>query len=164
MKAYILTVVWTSVIASAVLLFTPEGSGGGIGKHIKLLTSLVLLCAVTDPLLSFIKSISNNGIDVLKDEIRQSAPQADPYQNIFYEELSKMTAEDLENELKALISETFSIDREDLEVRAEYVIDGNSLSFKRIVVILSGKAIFKDPYDIEAYVREISLIECICRI
>jgi len=162
MKAYVLSVVGASLAAALVILLSPDGKGGGIGKHIKLLTSIALLCVIVDPFLSFVSSLSDENFDRVKNDILEDLPEGDPYENIFYESLSKMSAGELERELKARISDKFAIDKEDLDVKAEYTLSENSVSFKRITVILSGGAIFKSPYDIEAYVKELTGIECKC--
>jgi len=162
MKAYILSVVGASLAAALIILLTPDGKGGGILKHVKLLTSLALLCVIINPFLSFVKSLSETNFDNFKDEILKDVNESDPYESILYESLSKMSADELEKELKNRICENFGIDGGNLEVNAEYTIEENTFSFKRITVILSGGAIFKNPYDIEAYVKELTGIECKC--
>ena len=162
MKAYILSVVGASLAAALIILLTPDGKGGGILKHVKLLTSLALLCVIINPFLSFVKSLSETNFDNFKDEILKDVNESDPYESILYESLSKMSADELKKELKNRISENFGIDVGNLEVNAEYTIEENTVSFKRITVILSGGAIFKNPYDIEAYVKELTGIECKC--
>lgn len=162
MKAYILSVVGVSLIAAMLILLTPDGKGGSLGKHIKLLTSLALLCVIIKPFLSFAKSLSDTNIDKFKDSILEGTETGGLYEGIFYESLSDMSADKLEKELKDIISKKFGIDNEDININAEYRIEENSVSFVRINVILSGGAIFKSPYEIEAYVKELTGIECKC--
>ena len=162
MKAYILSVIGASLVAAVITLFTPDGKGGGIGKHVKLITSLALLAVIINPFLDFVKNLSATDFDSLKDKIIDSADPQDTYEKIFYESLSEMSASELEGELEKLISEKFGIKSENLSVNAEYSMDENTVCFKRITVILSGVAIFKDPYVIEAYVKDITGIESKC--
>ena len=162
MKAYILSVIGASLAAALVILLTPEGKGGGIGKHIKLLTSLALLCIITDPFLTFIGSLSESKLDGFKESLLENVSETDPYENTLYESLSKMSADTLETELKNRISKRFGIKKDDLDVNAEYEIIDGTVCFKRIVVTLSGGAIFKNPHTVEAYVKEITGIECKC--
>ena len=162
MKAYILSVTVASLIAAVITLLTPEGKDGGIGKHVKLLTSLAILAVIINPFLTFLKDLSVKDVDSLKDKILSSADPQDPYEKIFYESLSEMSAIDLEDELKKLISEKFGIKSENLSINAEYSVVENAVCFNRITVILSGGAIFRNPYDVEAYVKNITGIECKC--
>ena len=57
MKIYIISIAAVSVVASFVVLLAPEGKSGGISKFLKLLTSLCILAVISDPLISFSKSI-----------------------------------------------------------------------------------------------------------
>ena len=57
MKVYIISVVAVSLVASALILLAPEGKGGGISKHLRLLTSLCILAVISEPLISFSKNI-----------------------------------------------------------------------------------------------------------
>ena len=162
MKAYILSVICVSIVAAIVILLTPDGNGGGIAKHVKLLTSLSLLAVIINPFLNFVKSLSDTSFNGLKENILENVDNSINYENILYESLSDISKETLETEIKKLISKKFEIAGEDLVVNSEYVINEGTVTFTRITVILSGGAIFKSPYDIEEYVKEISGINCKC--
>ena len=49
MKTYLISLLGAAFLAAAIGILTPEGSGG-IGKHVRLLSVLVLLCVIAAPL------------------------------------------------------------------------------------------------------------------
>ena len=161
-KTYILSVIAVSLTAAAVSIFCPNGKGGGILKHLKLLTSLALICVIISPIVSLVKSLSDSSIDKFKDNIIGSISEGGDYESIFFKSLSDTSASELEKEIKKRICEAFQIDESNIEINAEYAVENDTVSFKRITVTLSGEAIFKSPYDIEDYVRTLTGIDCKC--
>ncbi len=57
MKDYLLTLIAASLVAVLVGILSPDGERGGIAKHMKLLTSLFLVCVLISPLQSGIEGL-----------------------------------------------------------------------------------------------------------
>ena len=65
-----------------------------------------------------------------------------------------------EGMLKQTLCQEFAIAEDDLRVRVEWAGTGMEMRPQKVTVILSGKAIWKDPAKIEGYVT--SLLDCDC--
>lgn len=161
MKAYILSLTGAALIAAAVTVLAPDGKGGGISKHIRLLTALALLCVITAPAVKFVGSLFSYDLPGLT-EIADSADGYTAQERLFYESLSAMSCQSLENELKTLIMSRFNIREGDVTVRAEYATGEGTVEVNRIVVTLSGTAVFRSPYEIEEYIETLAGVDCDC--
>lgn len=160
MKAYILTIVGVTLISSAVIILTPKS--GGILKHIKFLTSVALVCVLSEPIFALVLGLSSNGIDSFLSEIGSLTEIDDNYESIFYENLSKFSADELQSELKKQVCVKFGIEEKNINVLAEYSSSGDGVNFNRILITLSGSAILKDPREIESYVKNLTNLHCDC--
>ncbi len=156
MRSYIITLTALSFLASIIAALVPDGQRGGLKRHTKLLCSLVLICVMIGPIISFVESLSEVKFDFLPD-IEEGDSQ-----ELFVESISKMSAAQLENELTVLLEARFDINKGELKVRVEYTTDGETMTVTRTVVTLSGTAIFKSPYEIEDYVKRLTNVECDC--
>jgi hypothetical protein len=65
-----------------------------------------------------------------------------------------------EGMLTQTLCNEFNIVEDELRVRVEWSGEGENLRPKKVTVILSGKAIWKNPAKIEEYVS--SLLGCAC--
>lgn len=160
MKAYIISIIGAALVSVGINALTPDGKNGGLSKHTRFLCALVLLCVLIAPFLNFIKGLTEQDPSSIYDGfLTDAVPDAEV---IFKDKLSSYSASLLESKLSELISDHFSIDEDLITVRAEYVTEEESLRFTRIVVILSGGAIFENPYRIEKYVTEQTSLPCDC--
>lgn len=160
MKIYILSIVGAALLCAAVTSLSPDGKEGGILKHVRLLTALALLCVIIGPLVSFVGTLTdadfNNIVDIPTDDLYGQG------ERIFIEKLSKMNADSLGNEIQKRLVSEFDLDENDVSVRVNYEASDEGVRFTRVLVTLSGKAIFRSPYEIEAYVTGVTGLACDC--
>lgn len=160
MKIYILSIVGAALLCAVVTSLSPDGKNGGIVKHVRLLAALALLCVIVGPALSFVKTLVNadfnSYISVPTDDLYSSS------EKLFAEKLSEMNAAGLENEIEKCLASEFDINVNDMSVRAEYEASGDGVRFTRILVTLSGKAMFQNPHKIEDYVKTVTGLPCDC--
>lgn len=160
MKEYLLTLVAAALIAALIGILSPDGERGGIAKHLKLLTSLFLICVLISPLhsvLTGLKDLANGNLSLpnfgtdTEDDYRQQMDEA----------LDGATESYFSDMLTQTLESQFSIATGDVACRVEWVREGETHKPLRVTVILSGKAIWKDPKPIEDFVSE--LLGCECR-
>lgn len=163
MKVYIISVVAVSLVASALILLAPEGKGGGISKHLRLLTSLCILAVISEPLISFSKNILSSSPRDMTYLFTDGLTETDS-ESVFFESISDFSAAQLNTELTRLICENFSLDDGDISVTSSYKTTDEGISFSSVTVRLSGVAIFKNPRDIESFVTALTGLPCRCEI
>jgi len=155
-KAYMLSIFATALLITVVDILSP--SGGGLSKHLKLVTALVFVCILISPTLLFAQNILNfaNG----DWEFGLEEDVKDHYSSELQDALDDASRDYFEGMLKQTLCEQFAIAEDDLRVRVDWIGTGEDLRPERVTVILSGKAIWKNPAKIEEYVS--SLLGCDC--
>ena len=163
MKAYILSIVSASLVVSMLNLLSPRGTADGIAKHIRLLSSLFLICVLVSPVkelivsmqelangehnLSILDSVSREEQESLLESTLNAASQA-----YFLESLTQ------------LLEKEFSIQTGEIRCAAQWTTVESTLTPSKITVVLSGTAKWKNPVRIEEYVEELLSCECVTAI
>lgn len=157
MKDYFFTLIGASLCVMLVSLLSPPG---GSAKYVRLLTALFLICVIVSPVGGWIENIrdlANGDIPLpewgtttdedAKEELQNTLGSAS--KTYFLQSLTQM----LESE--------FSISAGEIRCSAVWreAEDGQTVPAE-IHVLLSGRAIWKDPKKIEAYIYE--LLGCAC--
>lgn len=152
MKEYVIGLTALAFLASIIASLSPDQ--GKTTHRLKFLCSLVLISSLISPLLGFVESVSTVGLDFVGE--------LEVYDNeqLFIDSLAKLSADELESSLADVIAQRFDIERKNLSVDVEYRTDGDSMTVTRAVVRLTGAAILKDPYEIEAFVLDRFGLEC----
>ena len=155
MKAYILTIFATALIMTVVDILAPSG---GAAKHLKLVTSLVFVCVLISPTVSLaqrLQDFANGNWELaIEEEVK------DHYSSQLQNALDDASFSYFEGMLKQTLCQEFAITEDDLRVRVEWADANADAHPQKVTVILSGKAIWKDPAKIEEYVT--SLLGCDC--
>jgi len=156
MGEYLISVIGASLIGGVITAALPDSGGGGaLKKYVGFIASLCVLCIIIAPATKVLDAVSEffgGGIDGRIEEYEQS------YEEEYNGYLASYGRENAEEGIRELICEEFSIDPEDCHVSAEVSENDGKLQLDRIRVILSGSAIFKNPYEIEEYLTDI--FEC----
>ena len=154
-KIYILTIFATALLITVVDILAPSG---GAAKHLKLVTSLVFVCVLISPTVSLAQRLQDfaNGYWELaiEDEVK------DHYSSQLQNALDDASFAYFEGMLRQTLCQEFAITEDDLRVRVEWAGANADAHPQKVTVILSGKAIWKDPAKIEEYVT--SLLSCEC--
>ena len=157
-KAYVLSIFTTALLITVVDILAPTGTGNGLSRHLKLVASLVFVCILISPTVSLVAKLRDfaNG----NWEFDMDGDMKDHYSSDLQNALDEASKEYFEEMLKQTLCKEFEITEENLRVRVEWGDDGENLRPKKVTVILSGKAIWKNPAKIEEYVS--SLLNCDC--
>jgi hypothetical protein len=153
MREYLLNIVFVALVAGVTQMLAPASSKSGIGKYVKFLSDLCVLCALTLPIsdmYSHIGEIKDYVIEIFDSEV----DYYDEYKGIFQENLDDLTKDELCSKISGLVREKFGISEGDVKVNV--IFSGEKL--KTVEIFLGGAAILKNPYEIESYVS--SLLKC----
>ena len=163
MKAYFLSLIAASMIAALVGILSPNGEKGGIAKHMKLLTSLFLVCVLISPLketLTGLRAWLDGDFGLPGVEI----PEEDSYKQQMDEALQGASTTYFTQMLTQMLEQQFSIATGEVRCNVQWQIESGTLTPVRVTVILSGKAIWRDPEKIETFVQELLGCECVSAI
>ncbi len=168
MKEYILSIVCVSIIGSIVSMLAPEGEGGGLGKHTRLVFGLCLVIVCLYPIKNVIIYL-----DELNIEGKLEVPSQDQneIESIFDSSYSAAEADNLKSGIKALLSDRFGVDMSECKVSVRFKksdpaggIVGEKQQLERIFITLYGSAIWKDTGQIEEYFSSIFNCEVVTAI
>ena len=159
MGEYLISVIGAALIGGVVTAALPDSGGGGaLKKYVGFIASLCVLCIIIAPATKALDAVSGffgGGLDGWLEEHNQS------YEDEYYGYLASYGKENAEEGIRELICREFSIDHENCHVSAEVSESDGKLRLDRIRVILSGDAVFKNPYEIEGYLSDVFECECI---
>ena len=155
MKSYLYALLLVSLATAIVGILSPEGEKGGILKHIRLLSALLLICILILPLkdgISYLFALRDGEIP-LPEWTDSFGKDEEELQN----RLDLVSKEYFADSLTARLEREFSIASGEVRCIVKWEDEAPSL----VTVVLSGKAIWKDPEAIENFVK--SLLNCDCQ-
>ncbi len=150
MNAYFLSLLGAALLAALIGMLSPDG---GLGKTLRLLTSLVLVCIIVAPI---------PGLITKWNEI--PGQTENEYQFDFSEQsqtaLDSAARSYFARALTAHLEETFDIPQGEIRCIISWSELENETKPQHITLILSGSAKWKNPKTIQSYVSE--LLGCSC--
>lgn len=160
MGTYIISLLSASLAVAIIGILAPDG---GVSKHLRLFSSLFLICVLTVPVTNAIKhiqSLTNGDFDlsdfeesVESDLLEQMQSGMDESSKAFFlDSLSQMLASE------------FAISEGDVRCVAKWGEQDGNLYPQRMTVVLSGSGIWKDTAKIEQFVSDLLGCECITAI
>ena len=135
------------VLATALVELLMVGEGKkSTRRYLHLLTALVILVMLAQPLLS----IARGGEDFLQSKLPEITVETD-YEAIFEQAIAHKSRAELEDGLYRLLESEFGIARTDATLSFSFDDTG---ALTRVRVTLSGKALLQNPSDMEESLRE----------
>ena len=156
MQAYFISLLTTALVGILIGMLCPDG---GLAKHVRLLSALVLVCVLISPLKGAIEALRNfaeNGIELPIGDSTQS----EDLRNQFSEATDEASKSYFTQMLTETLEKEFSMPTGTVRCSIIWKKSGEQLSPSRITVILSGSSIWKNPHEIETFVT--TLLECEC--
>ena len=161
MNDYLFAFVATALTVVLCKMLVPDGEE--LGKHLRLLTSLLLIVALLPPILSLVdgaERLARGEIDLPWSEERIDGN----YQEELQEVLDAASASYFSDMLTQQIENRFAIARGEVRCAVQWQKAGEQLTPERVTVVLSGSAIWKDPAEIEEFVSALLGCECVSAI
>ena len=159
MREYLMSVICAAITVGVIGALIPEGEGGGLRRHVGFIGALCVTAILISPasrLLRFLGDLSVDDLDIY------SGQSADAYENEYKKYLQSLGERELSDGIAAAICDKFDIPDSLCHVNARiYEYDGHAVA-QQVTVILSGSALLRDPYEIEAFVSE--MLGCECRV
>ena len=145
MTAYLLTLFGSALAVALVDLLVPERGR----KTVRLISALFLLCVLSAPLPSATGATGDYTIPDAAQKMKQAMESAS--RTYFARTLTE------------LIGEQFALAEGSVRCEIEWEADNETVP-KKITVILSGSAIWRDPEKIESFVEDLIGCECVTAI
>ena len=149
MTAYLLTLFGSALAVALVDLLVPERGR----KTVRLISALFLLCVLSAPLPRAFRAIRDYTIPDAREEYTQKMKQA----------MESASRTYFARTLTELIGEQFALAEGSVRCEIEWEADNETVP-KKITVILSGSAIWRDPEKIESFVEDLIGCECVTAI
>ena len=162
MKEYMASIIWVSIIAGIAEISAP--SLGSMKKYVKLIGALCVVCVLVMPLVNFTGK-SDKIFNTIKDELKSDINNEEinkKYQEILYSYLNDYSENEFKEQINSILKDKFNIPYEEANITLFSVKKENGIYPDKIRIILSGKSIFKNPYNIEDYFE--NLIGCKCEV
>ena len=162
-KNYLFSIMLVSVAAGAAEILAPEGEGGGLKKHVRLLVSLIVLAVLIAPVSGLLGYISNF------DNYRGLFGAGHPGEGDFSAQAENTRQRILERGesevaagVTALLYDRFGIPGEEAKVVPELATGDAGIEVKKLTIVLYGRSVWKNPYEIEDYF--VRLLGCPCEV
>ncbi len=155
MKEYIISLISLSLFAAAVLAIAPSSQE----RYTRLLCALCLICVMVSPVVSFIESFKGIELGSLTDGVETEQD----HERLFLDSISKMSADQLSQELSRRVSSEFGIAPSELGFSVGYRTENGAMTVERIDLRLSGAALLHDPYEIEEYLSRLTGVSCLVK-
>jgi len=157
MKEYLLSLLGASFAVALVGILSPNGSV----KHMRLISSLFLICVLAAPLPKAIGSLHS-----FTEELNGAPGESgnNDYTEQMEEAVNSASRAYFAQTLTQMLEQRFSIKTGEVRCLIQWAQDGEQLRPLKITVILSGSAIWKNPADLEEFVQNLLGCECVTAI
>lgn len=162
MKQYLMSLFVLALCCAVVELLSPEGEGGGIARHIRLLVGLCLLCVAIAPLTAYVaQGISPlEALEGAVDEwLDKSEHSGEDFEARWEEQSEALDLTVAAETVAEMIEEHFSLAAADC--RVSLTTDGQG-ELVEVRVALTGRAIWTDARAIQEMIDE--LLGCGCTV
>lgn len=160
MSGYLLSVIAASLVVGVVGAMVPTGEGDGVKRTVCFIGALCVLSVLIAPVGNVLGWLGQVGEGVSSLFDREQYEQR--YEQQYRDYLLSFGSDSIAEALREHICEQFDMPNEQCHVRVTTGEREGELCVEDVTVILSGTALFRDPYKIEAYIGE--LLGCRCTV
>lgn len=156
MKGYILRVVGMSLVLGLSEQLVPTAKSRG---YVRLVGALCLLAILVAPLgraLDELPALFERGMTAI-EETDESMTE---YERILAGSMTETVRSELEGALRQTLAERFGVNPETVRFGISFA-SGEPIRVKKVLVTLSGRDVFRDPYAIEKAVSTCLGCECV---
>lgn len=156
MRGYVIGLFGLAVCCALVELFSPEGEGGGISRHVKMLSGVCLLLVLWTPLSALLRGggdLPERLANAIENWLSEGEERQEDFSQIWQGEQERLDLMYASETIKQLLIDRFEISDEDITVQVETDETGERMSLVRIA--LRGQAIWRDTHQMQSYLNEI---------
>lgn len=159
MKNYLLSVIICSISIGLCDAFVPKHNG--MDRIVKLIGMLIILSVVVSPIIEFVRGFDDGILDSIKEDLIPSDDEyLKEYNLILQEYLNNYSLNEAEQTIKEILKDKYDIKEEECEIIISTDVNNETILLSNIQILLSGEAIFKNPYIIEDYIGKTFNTEC----
>jgi len=147
MQGFLPAVIAVSIFAKLIKFSLPKDSS--ITKYSSMLLGLCVTAIMIVPIVNAIDAISD--ISFSANEIESIEKD---YSEIFEEHIAESLYPSVEEYIRKVLEERFSVPRENAEVFIRFSADGDVISLEQILIFLKAKSVFADTGAISHYFEE----------
>lgn len=156
MKVYLLSLLGAAFLAAAIGILSPEGTNGGIGKYVRLISVLVIVCVIALPLPRALADFQERLTDLTDPSLHEKKSFDARSQEL----LDNTSRAYFATSLTTHLAERFSLRSDEITCAIRWKeADGETLP-ENVTLILSGSARWQDPHEMERFVTD--LLGCPC--
>ena len=162
MNAYIYSIVCMAAACGIVCIIAPTGVRTGLKKHLKLVCAFCLLCVLVNPIVSFLDNLRETFEEYSLSWGGDNGELRDSYESLYDKYIDGGYGESIGKVAKEMLLERFGMPENECRITVQFDDENGdgAREPKKIVVILSGASVFRDPTPIREFLSE--SFECIC--
>ena len=160
MQGYLMGLLGLAVCCAVVELLSPEGEGGGIARHIRLMSGLCLLCVAVTPLVSWggqVGSLPERLGEAGEEWIEESEDSGESFASRWQAQNEQLDLSIAAETLAEMIEQRFSLAASDC--RVSLATDGAG-ALCEVRVAFSGRAIWVNAQEVKNWISELLGCEC----
>ncbi len=158
MQTYLLSLLGGALAAALVGILAPEGAS----RHIRLVSSLFLICVLVAPLPKAIGSVSS-WFEELEEAADAGESGGGDYAAQLEAAMESASRSYFAQSLTQMLEQRFSIPAGEVRCTVRWQQD-EELRPERVTLVLSGSAIWKNPAEMEEFVTGLLGCECVTAI
>ena len=158
MQTYLLSLLGGALAAALVGILAPEGAS----RHIRLVSSLFLICVLVTPLPKAIGSVSS-WFEELEEAADAGESGGGDYAAQLEAAMESASRSYFAQSLTQMLEQRFSIPAGEIRCTVRWQQD-EELRPERVTLVLSGSAIWKNPAEMEEFVTGLLGCECVTAI
>ena len=158
MQTYLLSLLGGALAAALVGILAPEGAS----RHIRLVSSLFLICVLVAPLPKAIGSVSS-WFEELEEAADAGESGGGDYAAQLEAAMESASRSYFAQSLTQMLEQRFSIPAGEIRCTVRWQ-QGEELRPERVTLVLSGSAIWKNPAEMEEFVTGLLGCECVTAI
>lgn len=159
MKEFLHSIIIAAIAISLFNQLLPIGRG--FEKYARFVGMLVLATLVLSPVINMIKGFDKDFFIDIRDDIADIENGGNnEYSELLNGYLTEYSTEQFKLGIKEILLNNYGIPEEECEILIDTKIDSGQLRVDKMQILLSGRSIFKNPYEIECYFTELVGCEC----
>lgn len=159
MKQYLLNILTLSLACGLLDMLTPAGEREGLRRGVRLLAGLCLLCVMIRPLTDLRDAVLSLDLGAWARGAEHEAETE--YERLMEQKLTAVSRAQLHEDVLTLLCEQLGIARENCTLTLEMDDTAQTLTVRRVWIVLHGSAVLRDPREISAAVEAALGCECI---
>ncbi len=159
MNSYILSLLAAMVAAAWVEHIAPQGEGGRMAAHVRMIAGLFLLVSLLRPVCEGLSLLRDITTDERAVEWLEEYTSTD-YESIFQSTLTAISNQEVESWVLTTLDSVFSIPSSGCTVSATCATEDDTPIVVEVRIALHGRYSLQDPHPIESYFGE--RLSCPC--